>query len=102
MFGYNGRILRLKGANSMAFYVTGDTHRDFGRIFEFCEEYATTTEDVLVICGDAGINYYCDYSDKDLKMELAELPITILCVHGNHEERHFSLGYEEKYYAGKN
>ena len=84
----------------MAIYVTGDTHRDFGRIFEFCEEYETTVDDVLVICGDAGINYYCDYHDVELKVELSELPITLFCVHGNHEERPFLLGYKEKEWKG--
>lgn len=84
----------------MAIYVTGDTHRDFGRIFEFCDEYETTKDDVLVICGDVGINYYCDYSDLELKTELSELPITLFCVHGNHEERPFLLGYKEKNWNG--
>ena len=79
----------------MAVYITGDTHRDFDRIFSFCEEYGTTTEDVLVILGDAGINICCDFRDNDLKHELSGLPITLLCIHGNHEERPFLLGYEE-------
>ena len=80
----------------MAVYITGDTHRDFDRIFSFCEENSTTEEDILVILGDAGINYYCDYRDKELKSELTQLPITLLCIHGNHEERPFELGYDEK------
>ena len=48
----------------MAIYLTGDTHREFHRIKQFCEEYETTTEDILIILGDAGINYYCNYKDK--------------------------------------
>lgn len=79
----------------MAVYLTGDTHRDFDRISDFCEEYGTAKEDILIILGDAGINYYCDYRDKELKRELTELPITLLCIHGNHEERPFELGYDE-------
>ena len=84
----------------MSVYLTGDTHRDFARIFEFCEEYNTTVEDILVILGDAGINIRCDFRDTELKQELAELPITLLCVHGNHEERPFELGYEEMEWHG--
>ena len=84
----------------MAFYVTGDTHRDFERVYEFCEYYGTSTDDVLVICGDAGINYYCDQSDRELKLELSELPLTLFCVHGNHEERPELLGYEEMEWRG--
>lgn len=79
----------------MAVYLTGDTHREFDRIFQFCEEYGTTEDDILVILGDAGINYFCDSRDYRLKCELAQLPITLLCVHGNHEERPFELGYDE-------
>lgn len=67
--------------------LTGDTHRDFARIFEFSEEYGTTRDDILVILGDAGINYCLDESDEALKRELSQLEVTLLCVHGNHEER---------------
>lgn len=67
--------------------LTGDTHRDFARIFEFCEEYGTTWDDILVILGDAGINYCLDESDEVLKRELSRLEVTLLCVHGNHEAR---------------
>ena len=78
-----------------AVYLTGDTHRDFDRIFQFCQQYETTEEDILVILGDAGINYYCDFRDRELKSELSQLPITLLCIHGNHEERPYELGYDE-------
>ena len=84
----------------MAVYLTGDTHRDFSRIFQFCEENNTTTEDILVILGDAGINIRLDFRDEELKKELAELPITLLCIHGNHEERPYLLEYEEKEWHG--
>lgn len=84
----------------MAVYLTGDTHRDFDRVFALCEEYGTTEEDILIILGDTGINYYCDYRDRELKSELAELPITLLCIHGNHEERPFELGYDEMEWHG--
>lgn len=84
----------------MAVYLTGDTHRDFGRIFQFCEEYGTTVDDILVILGDAGINYFCDSRDTQLKSELSELPITLLCIHGNHEERPYELGYDEMEWHG--
>ena len=32
-------------------YLTGDTHGEFDRIEDFCEEYETTTDDVMVIRG---------------------------------------------------
>ena len=67
-------------------YITGDTHGNFQRIKEFCQEQQTTTNDYLIILGDAGINYFGDQDNK-LKEELTKLPITFLCVYGNHEER---------------
>lgn len=67
-------------------YITGDTHGNFQRIKEFCQEQQTTTNDYLIILGDAGINYFGDQDNK-LKEELTKIPITFLCVYGNHEER---------------
>ena len=50
-----------------------------------------------MILGDAGINYYLDDRDVSLKEELSQLPITLFCVHGNHEERPYKLpNYQEK------
>ena len=67
-------------------YITGDTHGEFKRIEEFCHEFNTSKEDVLIILGDAGINYFGD-SDNKLKEYLQSLPITLFCIYGNHEER---------------
>ena len=68
-------------------YLTGDTHGNFDRIRRFCELNNTTKDDVLIILGDAGINYYLNKRDYKLKQELQNLPITLFCIHGNHEER---------------
>ncbi len=81
--------------------LTGDTHGDFERIFEFCEEYETTTNYIMIILGDAGINYHLDDRDVQLKDELAQLPMTLFCIHGNHEERPFMIStYEEEEWHG--
>lgn len=81
----------------MHVYLTGDTHGDFDRIEEFCEEFDTSLEDVMVILGDAGINFWLDREDERLKERLSQLPITLFCVHGNHEERPEEVpGYEEQ------
>lgn len=75
--------------------LTGDTHGEFDRIEQFCEEYETTENDVMVILGDAGINYWLDEQDEALKERLSQLPITLFCIHGNHEERPEEVpGYE--------
>ena len=67
-------------------YITGDTHGNFQRIKKFCQKQKTTINDYLIILGDAGINYFL-HSDDLLKEELSKIPITFLCVYGNHEER---------------
>jgi len=82
--------------------VTGDCHRSFRRIGAFCDKFNTSPADVLIILGDAGINYYGGQKDLALKRELFKyLPITLLCVHGNHERRPESIGsYEEMTWHG--
>lgn len=82
-------------------YVTGDTHRNFKRIFDFCAERNTTKDDVLIILGDACINYFLDRRDLELKKDLSDFEITLLCVHGNHEERPFMIKtYRKKKWRG--
>lgn len=68
-------------------YITGDTHRNFDRIEYFCGKAKTATEDILIILGDAGINFFGGERDEMLKLYLASLPITLFCIHGNHEMR---------------
>ena len=58
-------------------YITGDTHGDFGRVVKSCEQMETEKEDVLIILGDAGINYYGGKRDQKTKAFLESLPITI-------------------------
>lgn len=64
-------------------YLTGDTHGDFSRVFAFCERMHTTKEDILIVLGDAGLNYYLNDRDKARKKELEAAPITLLCIHGD-------------------
>ncbi len=82
-------------------YVTGDVHGYFGRIERFCAAQATSAGDVLVLLGDTCINHWGDRRDEELKRRLAALPVTFLCVHGNHELRPCeALGYREEMWAG--
>ena len=59
----------------MHFYITGDTHGNFDRIEEFCQLNETTTDDVLIILGDAGINYWLDIRDWNVKNQIANMDI---------------------------
>lgn len=82
-------------------YITGDTHRDFRRIAFFCDTLGTRTDDILIILGDAGINYFGGQKDRDFKRVLSELPVTLFCIHGNHEQRPATLpGYREAQWHG--
>ena len=82
-------------------FVTGDTHRDFCRVEAFCNSVGTSKEDVLIILGDAGINYFGGDRDRHLKKKLSKLPITLFCIHGNHERRPFTVSsYREAEWNG--
>ena len=84
-------------------YVTGDVHGFFGRVERFCSHVGTSADDVLVVLGDAGVNYWGDEADEALKRRLARLPLTLLLVHGNHEMRPARVpGYELRpWHAGQ-
>lgn len=64
-------------------YITGDTHREFYRLHDI----EKNKDNMLIILGDAGINYYLDERDKKLKEQLNSYNIKLFCVQGNHEER---------------
>lgn len=82
-------------------YVTGDTHGTFDRIANFCNMMSTTEKDVMIILGDAGINYDGGLSDFLKKDYLSFLPITLFCIHGNHEKRPSTIpSYKQKSWHG--
>ena len=81
-------------------YITGDTHRNFTRIEKFCNRFSTTKDDTLIVLGDAGINYYGGQKDYELKRLLNNLPVTLFCIHGNHERRPDMLGYSKTEWNG--
>ncbi len=74
------------------FFITGDKHRNFEYVKKFCLEMNTRRKDVLIILGDTGLNYYEDARDDKLKREISELNITLLCLHGNKENRPQNIG----------
>ena len=88
----HAELLRGKGNNAPVVLITGDTHRSFNRIVRFCECFPTTKDDVMIILGDVGVNYYSDSRDEQVKERLATLPITLFCIHGNHEMRPETVG----------
>lgn len=70
-------------------FIRGDTHGNFDFLDDFCEKASTTTFDLLIILGDAGINYYPPNHKRHMALtnKLRNVPINILCIRGNHEDR---------------
>lgn len=82
-------------------YITGDTHGRFERIEAFCERQGTSRKDILIILGDAGINFSGRDYDCVKKRFLQSLPITLFCIHGNHEQRPQTIdSYKEMLWHG--
>ena len=52
-------------------YITGDTHRDFSRLYNL----EANENDMLIILGDAGINYYLNEEDIKYKEYLKKFKI---------------------------
>ena len=71
----------------MKIYITGDTHGGYQRIRNFCKKNDTSKEDVLIILGDAGYNYFLNERDDQTKQKIAKMPITLFCIRGNNEAR---------------
>ena len=70
------------------FYITGDTHGDFKERYEiFTEDVHPDSEDVMIVLGDAGLNYYENNTDRKKKQYVSSFPFTTFCIHGNHEKR---------------
>ena len=89
-------------------FLRGDSHGNFDFLPYFCDKYKTDVDDVLIILGDAGILYYGENKKREqvLKDYLTVLPITLVCVRGNHEDRPANRSNMEictisnKYYCG--
>lgn len=84
------------------YYITGDTHGNFSRIANFCTEHPNLSkDDVMIILGDAGLNYYLDSRDERNKKSVEALPLTFFCIHGNHEARPGTIpSYKQKVWNG--
>ena len=80
-------------------FCTADTHGQFKRIKQFCYSKQTTLNDIILVLGDVGLNYHCNEYDIPNKKFLSKLPVTILCIHGNHEERAYNLPSYKKVFV---
>ena len=82
-------------------YFSGDIHGSPWGVKRFCEKQKLAKDDILILLGDVGANYYGDWRDDEMKKVLAKLVPTILCIHGNHERRPWNVpGYRETVWHG--
>ena len=82
-------------------YYTGDPHGEPKWITRFCDFKQPSKEDIIVVLGDVGANYFGDARDLAFKETLNQLDLIILCVHGNHEMRpHTISSYRTKMWHG--
>ena len=64
-------------------YITGDTHRNFSRF----DNMNLNKNDIVIVLGDAGVNYFLNEEDVKLKSDLKKYKCTFFFIRGNHEER---------------
>lgn len=83
-------------------YLTGDIHGDISRIMTFIEEQQLGKDDMIILLGDVGLNFWGNnHSEKKKKAILNDTGVTFLCVHGNHEMRPYTIkSYGEKIWKG--
>lgn len=83
-------------------YYTGDIHGEVLCAADIVARCGITDQDVLVILGDVGMNYYGNsHGDKHRKKKLNKLGVPIFCIHGNHEMRPETIStYHEKKWRG--
>ena len=80
-------------------FVTGDTHGQvLFRLSQINAGKYAASQTALIILGDAGINFYLNKTDMNLKRNIQNTGYTVYCVRGNHEERPENLGYIEHWY----
>ena len=79
--------LALQDNSPAKYFITGDKHRNFDNLIDFCEVNHLRKKDVVIILGDSGFNYYEDERDDELKRKLQNVGVTLFCLHGNKENR---------------
>lgn len=82
-------------------YITGDIHGALTPILNLFEEYSLKQNDIIVLLGDVGINYYGDIRDIRKKHIMNKYGTIFFCIHGNHENRPQNIeSYKEKEWRG--
>lgn len=86
-------------------YFTGDIHGNVIQLLWWLEKCRIPHEpsQIIVLLGDTGINYFCNYLDREKKVLLQDSKRTYFCIHGNHERRPASINnyIEGNWHGGK-
>lgn len=83
-------------------YITGDTHGDLDRINDFRLKINLQKDDVMIILGDVGLNFFMNKAEISLKKKIDEnWKFILFNIHGNHEKRPETISsYKEKMFCG--
>lgn len=78
--------------NGKNIWIIGDIHGDYIPIKNFYitnkDKLSDNYEDnILIVLGDFGANYFLNKRDENFKKKLSHLPFTYFVIRGNHEER---------------
>lgn len=70
-------------------WIMGDIHGDFKPIrdFSYWNLNRQTEDDVIILLGDVGLNFFFNYRDEKFKEKLGKYHMTYFVIRGNHEER---------------
>lgn len=74
-------------------YVTGDIHGEVRTLLNWLDKchIPHEKEQIIVLLGDVGVNYFGGYADRERKVLLQDSNRTYFCIHGNHEKRPESI-----------
>lgn len=82
----------------MSIYITGDTHGEYGRIYEI--DRLLKEGDCLLVCGDWGYLFSDSFSERRFLDDLEARPYTIMFVDGNHENFPAIYSYPQEMWNG--
>ena len=75
-------------------FLMADPHGSWKPIRDFYQRNpkiakaaARNQENVLILLGDAGLNFFFNHRDEEFKTKLGKYPFTYFVIRGNHEER---------------
>lgn len=73
-------------------YMMADIHGKKNPIRDFynrrlAEGIRPNRNDVMILLGDSGLNYFFNHRDKELKKDLMAYSMTYFIIRGNHEQR---------------